>query len=168
MEHFINDLVAHPKVLETRQHMHHSIPKHDHLLRSVKFSARFARLLHADERVCVRAALIHDIDSRLGTLTNHGAIAARWAAEQGEPEAVCIAITSHMYPFGPTPLTREAWVLVLADKAAALGDMKQFARGLLNGSSLATRRSLQQSDPFYLLKPRRIHRRLQQLRGVKA
>ncbi len=156
MEHFITDLLDHPKVLETRDHIHHSIPKHDHLLRSVKYSSRFARMLRADERVCVRAALIHDIDSRFGTLTSHGQIAARWAAEQGEPEEVCTAITSHMYPFGPAPTTREAWVLVLADKAASLGDFKQFARGLLNGSSLEMRRRLQQSDPFYQPKPRRL------------
>jgi glycyl-tRNA synthetase beta chain/uncharacterized protein len=163
MEHFITDLLDHPKVLETRGHLHHSIPKHDHLLRSVKYSSRFARILHADERVCVRAALIHDIDSRFGTLTNHGEIAARWAAEQGEPAEVCAAITSHMYPFGPAPISREAWVLVLADKAASLGDFKQFVRGLLDGSSLATRRRLRASDPHYCARPplsRRLRRRV--------
>lgn len=165
MEHFITDLLEHPKVLETRDHIHHSIPKHDHLLRSVKYSSRFARMLRADERVCVRAALIHDIDSRFGTLTSHGAIAARWAAEQGECEEVCTAITSHMYPFGPAPATREAWVLVLADKAASLGDFKQFARGLLNGRSLEMRRRLQQSDPFYQETPRRLRRRLRRVRA---
>ena len=36
MEQLIADLLAHPKVLETRDHMHHSIPKHAHLLRSEK------------------------------------------------------------------------------------------------------------------------------------
>src|SRR5690349_12269398 len=99
MQSLIADLLEHPKVLETRDHIHHSIPKHDHLLRSVRYSSRFARLLGADHRTCVRAALIHDIDSRFGTLTSHGAIAARWAAEQGEPDSVCTAIVSHMYPF---------------------------------------------------------------------
>jgi glycyl-tRNA synthetase beta chain/uncharacterized protein len=149
VEQHITDLLNHPKVLETRDHMHHSIPKHDHLMRSVKYSYRFARLLRADERVCLRAAMVHDIDSRLGTLTTHAAVAARWAADQGEPDEVCQAIVSHMYPFGPTPTTREGWVLVLADKAAALGDFKQFVRGLLDGSSLATRRRLRESDPHY-------------------
>ena len=148
MHHLIADLLEHPKVLETREHLHHSIPKHDHLLRSVKYSYHISRLLRADTRICVRAALIHDIDSRDGTLTTHGAIAARWAAAQGEPEAVCRAIVSHMYPFGPSPKSREAWVLVLADKVASLGDIKQFVRGLLDGSSLEQRRRLKQSDPF--------------------
>ncbi len=163
MEHHIADLLNHPKVLETRDHMHHSIPKHDHLMRSVKYSYRFARLLRADQRTCLRAAMVHDIDSRLGTLTTHGAVAARWAADQGEPDAVCQAIVSHMYPFGPAPTTREGWVLVLADKAASLGDFKQFVRGLLNGSSLAIRRRLRESDPHYRVRPalRHLHRRAQ-------
>ena len=159
MEQHIADLLNHPKVLETRDHMHHSIPKHDHLMRSVKYSYRFARLLRADERICLRAAIVHDIDSRLGTLTTHAAVAARWAADQGEPDAVCQAIVSHMYPFGPTPTTREGWVLVLADKAASLGDFKQFVRGLLDGSSLAIRRRLRESDPHYRSRPP-LHRSL--------
>jgi len=158
MEQHISDLLVHPKVLETREHIHHSISKHDHLWRSVKFSYRIARLLRADQRICVRAAMVHDIDSRLGTLTTHGALAARWAAEQGEPEEVCKAIVSHMYPFGPAPTTREGWVLVFADKAAALGDFGQFVRGLLNGTSIETRRRLTQSDPFYRGQPRRVLR----------
>jgi glycyl-tRNA synthetase beta chain len=155
----IRDLLEHPKVVETRDHLHHSIAKHDHLMRSVKYSARFARLLRANQRVCVRAALIHDIDSRLGTLTTHGQVAADWAAKQGEPPEVCTAIVSHMYPFGPPPQTREAWVLVLADKAATLGDLKQFVRGLLDGSSLVARRRLKQTDPYYPRRTRSLLRR---------
>jgi HD superfamily phosphodiesterase len=160
MEQYIADLLAHPKVIETRDHMHHSISKHDHLLRSVKYSSRFAKLLRADLRTCMRAAMIHDIDSRLGTLTTHGAVAARWAADQGEPEAVCRAIISHMYPLGPLPRSREAWVLVLADKAASLGDFRQYLRGLINGSSQQTRRRLELSDPYYCQRSRRPRRRL--------
>ncbi|MBK9940269.1 MAG: HD domain-containing protein [Kouleothrix sp.] len=154
----IADLLVHPKVVETRDHIHHRIPKHDHLMRSVKYSSRFAQLLRADERVCLRAAIIHDIDSRLGTLTTHGAVAARWAAGQGEPEAVCAAIISHMYPLGPAPTTREGWVLVLADKAASLGDLKQYLRGLVDGTSQATHRRLKLSDPYYV-DPRQRRRR---------
>ncbi len=156
MEQHIFDLLHHPKVAETRDHMHHSIPKHDHLLRSVRYSYRFARLLRADTRTCLRAAMIHDIDSRFGTLTTHGAVAARWAAEQGETDEVCKAIVSHMYPFGPAPVSREGWVLVLADKVASLGDFGQFMRGLINGSSIQTRRRLKQTDPFYHGKLRRL------------
>jgi HD superfamily phosphodiesterase len=166
MEQHIADLLTHPKVLETREHLHHSISKHDHLLRSVRFSYRIARFLRADQRICIRAAIIHDIDSRHGTLRTHGAVAARWAAEVGESEEVCAAIISHMYPFGPAPTSREAWVLVLADKAAALGDFGQFMRGLINGSSIQARRRLKQSDPFYRSRRRSIRRRLSRRRHV--
>ncbi len=145
----VADLLDHPKVIETRSHLHHSIPKHDHLLRTTRVSFLIARILRADQRICARAALIHDIDSRYGTLTTHGAVAARWAATQGESDAVCRAIISHMFPLGPAPTSREGWVLVLADKVASLGDMTQFVGGLLTGRSLTTRRILRASDPFY-------------------
>jgi HD superfamily phosphodiesterase len=168
MDHLIADLLDHPKVLETREHLHHSIPKYDHMLRTVKYSFLIARLLRADQRTCVRAALIHDIDSRFGTLRTHGAIAARWAAEQGEPESVQRAIVSHMYPFGPAPTTREAWVLVLADKVASLGDMKQFMRGLLDGSSIETRRRLYSSDPFHPHARPGLRARLRRRRTARA
>ena len=65
-----------------------------------------------------------------------------------------------MYPFGPAPRSREAWVLVLADKAASLGDFRQYVRGLINGSSQQTRRRLELSDPYYCQRPRRPRHRL--------
>lgn len=163
MDHsIIADLLAHPKVVETRHHVHHSIPKHDHLLRSARYSYRLAPLLGADQRTCVRAAILHDLDSRNGTLTTHGAIAADVAALLGEPETVCKAIVSHMYPFGPAPTSREGWVLVLADKLASLSDLTDFVGGILSGRSLERRRQLLQSDPYYAQlaatarKPRRL------------
>lgn len=169
MHEHIADLLHHPKVTETEDHIHHSIPKRDHLLRTVKYSALFGRWLQADLRICLRAAIIHDIDSRLGTLTTHGAIAAEWAASQGEPQEVCQAIISHMYPFGPAPTSREGWVLVLADKAASMGDLKQFVRGLWDGSSLQTRRRLKASDPHIRARPRfmRLRRHLSRERRTQ-
>jgi glycyl-tRNA synthetase beta chain/uncharacterized protein len=151
MKHsIINDLLIHPKVMETRDHIHHSIPKHDHLMRSARYSYRLAPLLGANQRVCVRAAILHDLDSRFGTLTTHGAIAARLAADLGEPSEVCDAIISHMYPFGPAPTSREGWVLVVADKLASLSDLTHFVGGLFTGQSLEVRRRLRMSDPFYV------------------
>lgn len=154
----IADLLEHPKVMETRHHIHHSIPKHDHLLRSARYSYRLAALLGADPNTCTRAAILHDLDSRFGTLSTHGAIAARLAAEMGEPEEVCKAIISHMYPFGPAPTTREGWVLVVADKMASFTDLTQFVGGLLSGRSLEVRRRLHASDPFLRKKHKKLHR----------
>ncbi len=150
----IEDLLTHPKVQETRHHLHHNVSKHDHLLRSARYSYRLAPLLGADRRISTRAAILHDIDSRQGTLTTHGAIAARHAATIGESERVCQAIISHMYPLGPVPTTREGWVLVLADKLASLTDMSHFISGLFTGESLKIRRQLQISDPFHPEKTR--------------
>lgn len=144
----VADLLEHPKVTETRGHMHHGIPKYEHLLRSVHLSYRLAPVFGADRSVCARAAILHDIDSRLGTLTTHAAIAANHAARIGETEEVCQAIISHMYPLGPAPTTREGWVLVVADKLASLGDMTSFLGGLFTGRSLHVQRQLRQSDPF--------------------
>jgi HD superfamily phosphodiesterase len=163
MHHIIGDLLAHPKVVETQDHLHHSISKHDHLLRTTRISYTLARFIRADVRTCVRAAIIHDIDSRLGTLTTHGRIAAQWAAALGEDMAVCHAIEAHMYPFGPAPRTREAWVVSIADKAASVTDLTLFFTGLFSGQARHRRRSLRASDPYYLARKRR-QRRLQRAR----
>jgi glycyl-tRNA synthetase beta chain len=157
----IADLLDHPRVVETRHHLHHSIPKHDHMIRVARYSYGLASLFGADRRTCVRAAILHDIDSRLGTLATHGAIAAEVAAALGEPDEVSRAIISHMYPLGPRPTTREGWVLAVADKIASFTDMTSFVGGLFSGRSLRVRRRLCQTDPFYA--PRRRRRRISRL-----
>ena len=146
---FVTDLLDHPKIVETQQHMHHSISKHDHLARTARISYKLARLMRADIRICVRAAMIHDIDSRLGTLTTHGRIAAAWAAAKGECDEVCHAIETHMYPFGPKPRTKEAWVVSLADKAASITDLTVMVRGIMTGRTWQRRRQLKLSDPHF-------------------
>jgi glycyl-tRNA synthetase beta chain len=148
-EALIADLLQHPRVLETRTHIHHRIPKYDHLRRTAYVAYRLSALLHADQNCCVRAAILHDIDSRLGTLRTHGAIAAHHAAQIGESDAVCCAITSHMYPLGPAPTTREGWVLALADKLAWLLDVSHLIGDLATGRSLRVWRYLRQHDPFF-------------------
>ena len=155
----IADLLSHPRVIETQEHMHHSVPKHDHMMRVARYSYYLAPILGADRRTATRAAILHDLDSRLGTLTTHGAIAAQVAAELGEPASVSRAIVSHMYPFGPRPTTREGWVLVVADKIASLSDLTAFVSGLFTGRSLKVRRQLCATDPFYAVHMARRHRR---------
>ncbi len=149
IHHVGADLLQHPKVVETQAHVHHSISKHEHLVRTARISYRLARMLNADVDVCVRAAIIHDIDSRLGTLSTHGRIAAMWAAQQGECEAVCHAIETHMYPIGPKPRTREAWVLSLADKAASLTDLTVALGGLVSKRERERRRERALGDVLW-------------------
>ncbi|HYF63858.1 MAG TPA: phosphohydrolase, partial [Herpetosiphonaceae bacterium] len=81
VESHVEDLLNHPKILETQDHLHHGIAKYDHLVRVTRYSYILAKLTRSDVRVCMRAGLIHDIDSRYGNLSNHGEVAARWAAE---------------------------------------------------------------------------------------
>lgn len=164
MHSYVSDLLEHPKVQEMQLHLHHSISKHEHIMRVTRFALLLARLTGADERVCARAAVIHDIDSRYGTLANHGDVAARWAAALGEDEAICEAIRSHMYPFGPAPTTREGWVLTFADKAASLADLADYFRGLFTGRSQQRRRKLEQTDPFY---PKRRKKLLRKVRNSR-
>lgn len=160
----IQDLLALPKVAETHDHMHHNVRKHDHLMRSARYCYRLAPLLRADQRIAVRAAVLHDIDSRLGTLRTHGTLAASYAASIGEPNEVCRAIVSHMYPLGPAPTSREGWVLAIADKIATVTDITNFIRGLFTGTSMPLRRQLQSSDPFYRIQDKRQIRRREEKR----
>jgi HD superfamily phosphodiesterase len=159
ISNFVADLLDHPKVVETKMHAHHSISKHDHLTRTARISYRLARFIKADVRTCVRAAMIHDIDSRLGTFRTHGSVAARWAKSQGECDAVCHAIETHMYPFGPKPKTREAWVVSLADKAASFTDLTMMLGGLMTGRTQSQRQQFRITDPYFRARPRRFLRR---------
>jgi glycyl-tRNA synthetase beta chain/uncharacterized protein len=158
MVHMISDLLIHPKVVETQAHLHHSISKHEHLLRSARISYKLARVMHADVRICVRAAMIHDIDSRAGTLRTHGRIAAEWAASLGEDRDVCQAIETHMYPLGPAPRTKEGWVVSLADKAASITDLTICVTGMLTGRTWHRRRTLRETDPYYPMRRHRLRR----------
>jgi glycyl-tRNA synthetase beta chain/uncharacterized protein len=165
MDHsLVDDLLAHPKIIETQSHIHHGVAKYDHLLRVTRYSYKLAVIMRADVRVCTRAGMIHDIDSRYGNLVNHGAVAARWAAEYGEDTAVCEAIVGHMYPLGPAPTTREGWILSLADKAASVADLTDYVRGIVNGRSRQRKQTLQESDPFY--RPKAKPNRRQRIREI--
>ena len=151
----VDDLLRHPVFLETRFEIHHNIRKCDHLLRTARFAWAIAGIAKANRRTCARAALLHDVHSRLGTWSTHGAIAASVAEDVGETKAVCDAIVPHMFPIGPAPKTREAWVLTLADKAATIADTLYFAFHALSGASLKERKLLRASDRFIRRRPAR-------------
>jgi len=144
----IADLIDHPKFVETHTQVHHAVRKSDHLMRSARYAYWIARVVGADGRVCARAGLLHDLHSRLGTWSTHGAIAASVADEIGEAPEVCRAIVPHMFPLGPAPRTREGWVLAVADKVATVVDAAHFVAKLFTGESLRERRLLLASDRF--------------------
>jgi len=144
----VEDLLHHPVFLETRFEIHHSVRKCDHLLRTARFAWMIAGAVKANRRTCARAGLLHDIHSRLGSWSTHGAIAASVASEIGENKAVCDAIVPHMFPLGPAPKTKEAWVITVADKVASLADTFHFILHAFSGSSLKQRKLLLASDRF--------------------
>ncbi|MFW5739851.1 MAG: HD domain-containing protein [Myxococcota bacterium] len=144
----ISDLLSHPKFLETHEQVHHSVRKSEHLIRSARFAYWIARAVGANPRVCARAGLLHDLHSRLGTWSTHGAIAAAVADEIGEEPEVCRAIVPHMFPLGPAPRTREGWVLAIADKLATMADTADFLLHMVDGRSLRERRMLLATDRF--------------------
>ncbi|HQK17026.1 MAG TPA: HD domain-containing protein, partial [Polyangiaceae bacterium] len=88
----VQDLLHHPTFLETRWEIHHNVCKSDHLLRSAHYAWMIAVAVRANRRTCARAGLLHDLHSRLGTWSNHGAIAASVASRLGESKDVCEAI----------------------------------------------------------------------------
>jgi membrane-associated HD superfamily phosphohydrolase len=65
-----------------------------------------------------------------------------------------------MYPFGPKPQTREAWVVSIADKAASLTDLTVMLGGLVTGRTFIRRRQFRQSDPHLRMRLQRRGRRL--------
>jgi len=144
----IADLLVHPKFVETHTQVHHSVRKSDHLMRSARYAYWIGRVVGANARVCARAGLLHDLHSRLGTWSTHGAIAASVADEIGESSEVCRAIVPHMFPLGHAPRTREGWVLAVADKIATVVDAAHFVARLFTGESLRERRLLLASDRF--------------------
>lgn len=144
----VEDLLRHPTFLETRFQIHHNVRKSDHLLRSARYAWMIASVVQADRRTCARAGLLHDVLSRLGTWSSHGAIAASVADQMGESPDVCDAIIPHMYPMGPAPRTREGWVLAVADKVASVVDTLHFVVHLITGKSLQQRKLLRASDRF--------------------
>ncbi len=81
--------------------------------------------LNVDSRLLTRAGLLHDIgyesnaSGALGQILSHAKRGADMVREMGEDERIGEMVYQHMFPLGMVPLSRESWVLWLADKAAS-------------------------------------------------
>ena len=92
-------------------------------------SWHIARKLGCDARMAARAGLLHDFclyDFREKPPTGgfqafyHPRVAAKNSQEVfGISEREKSAILSHMFPLGPVPKNREAWIITMADKICA-------------------------------------------------
>ena len=91
-----------------------------------------ARKLGCDEKAAARAGLLHDFcpyDFRAKTPTGEHqafyhpkAAADNSAAHFDVTDRELDAILSHMFPLGPLPRNREAWIISFADKACAIAE----------------------------------------------
>lgn len=96
-------------------------------------SWKMAKQLGCDERAAARAGLLHDFcpyDFREPTPTGeyqafyHPKAAALNSMRKFEiTQRETDAILSHMFPLGPIPRSKEAWVITLADKICAVTEL---------------------------------------------
>jgi uncharacterized protein len=124
----------------TRYTHHHSTTRLMHSLNVSYLSWRTAKALGLDERVAARAGLLHDFcvyDFRQ-KLPN-GQMQAFYhpkAAVQTSEQYFALrekerqAILSHMFPLGPLPRSREAWVISSVDKVCACAEFFRFRLAL--------------------------------------
>ena len=107
-----------------------------HSLNVSYLSWRMADLFGADASVAARAGLLHDFclyDFHEKTPTGehqafyHPKVAAKNSKEVFQiSEREWDAILSHMFPLGPLPESREAWLISLADKLCAISEFCCF------------------------------------------
>ena len=123
-------------ILENREFMqlgafshHQSTSRLMHSINVSYISWHIARKLGCDARMAARAGLLHDFclyDFREKPPTGgfqafyHPRVAAKNSQEVfGISEREKSAILSHMFPLGPVPKNREAWIITMADKICA-------------------------------------------------
>ena len=126
----ISDILSNPEFLTLDSYSHH--PGASRLVHSMNVSYlawKMAKRRGYDERAAARIGLLHDFcpyDFEDRTPTGeHQAFyhpkAAAWTSEEqfGIDERVRSIILTHMFPLGPMPKCREAWVVTCADKLCA-------------------------------------------------
>ena len=99
-----------------------------------------AKKLHCDAAAAARAGLLHDFclyDFKDSTPNGefqafyHPKAAAENSEERFElSEKEKNAILSHMFPLGPIPKSREAWIISTADKICASAELCSIAIAL--------------------------------------
>lgn len=126
----VQHIFADEEFLSLNQFVHHYWT--NRLMHSISVSYlawKIARKLGCDEKTAARAGLLHDFcpyDFKKKTPTGehqlffHPKEAAKNSMKKFEiSEKEFDAILTHMFPLGPIPKHREAWIIVLADKICA-------------------------------------------------
>lgn len=134
-------------ILENKTFLSLSSYTHHHwtnrLMHSVNvsyFSWKIAKFFGCDEKAAARAGLLHDFcpyDFHAGTPTGewqafyHPKQAAKNSHETfGVTDRERDAILTHMFPLGPVPKNKEAWIITLSDKLCAICEVCHIAIAL--------------------------------------
>ena len=127
----VEDILRNEEFLLLSLYSHHQwTTRLMHSINVSYLSWKMARKLGADERVAARAGLLHDFcpyDFREKTPTGehqafyHPKAAAKNSLQNFHiSEQEVSAILTHMFPLGPVPKNKEAWIISFADKACAM------------------------------------------------
>ena len=136
MDAILSEIQSDSRVQEMKNYIQHgSITTYEHCESVARLSCAIDRKLSlgSDLEALVSGAMLHDFflydwhDPETWVETMHGfnhpKVASRNAREYlNVDDKTSHVIASHMWPFTPTklPLSREAWIVCVADKAVSL------------------------------------------------
>ena len=127
----VEDILTNEEFLRLNLYSHHQwTTRLMHSINVSYLSWMIEKKLGADERTAARAGLLHDFcpyDFNEKTPTGeHQAFYHPKAAAENSlqnfdiSEREVSAILTHMFPLGPIPKNKEAWIISFADKACAM------------------------------------------------
>ena len=149
----IGPILKNREFLSLGRYVHHH--KSNRLLHSMNVSYvswKMAKHLGCDEKAAARAGLLHDFcpydfEEETPTGEHQAFFHPKAAAENSclyfeiskkEQEA----ILSHMFPLGPVPKSREAWIITAADKLCAVTELCHVAFALARRGRVVIRPAL--------------------------
>ncbi len=99
-----------------------------HSLNVAYVSWKLARKIGCDARTAARIGMLHDFclydfreKAEEAQVFHHPKVAARMSQERFQiTDKEKQAILSHMFPLGPIPTSKEAWIISFADKMCAV------------------------------------------------
>lgn len=137
----VGHILSDREFLSLNQFVHHHWT--NRLMHSINVSYLswvIAKKLGCDEKAAARAGLLHDFcpyDFKKETPTGehqcffHPKAAADNSIQKfGLGQREIDAILTHMFPLGPIPKNKEAWIITLADKVCALMEVCHVAIAL--------------------------------------
>lgn len=127
----VNDILESDLFKELKHYKHHGINRYDHSVRVSYWAYKRAKKRGLDFKICARAGLLHDFyfvnnqeltfGERIKVLRTHNDMAiddARKYFKVNDKEAEIIR--THMFPVNKSiPMSKEAWIVNNADKAAS-------------------------------------------------